>query len=893
MKVEIDPVWPWSELPQFLADCADPVVPLLLWSTALLALALPLLLLLRLTRRQHWQLLFTAGLLFVAQFLWVAWASWPSSVSQSGQTADSGEKTDAVTRAVLHSLHDASLGLLLIVPMGLLGWMLRTYFLAPAVTRRRLLAILALRLGAVVCAIVAIARPFLGFPDLTKTSAVIVFLLDDSESMTIQDEADQSRWDRMLRAFRECEPLFARLREEQGIEVQYFRFARDVGAWDPANPGKPDGQRTDIGWALHWLHDNRDRRPIRGLFLLSDGRNNLVQKVNDEPILALPQARRWSRLCPLHTVLLGSPNTAFGQRDVAVTRVTPASSLVQVKTEMILLARIDAPGFEGRDVKVRVFIDDVEVPDVAIETLQRKGDDLVYEECKNGLVTLKDLRNNEVRVKRLYAPTEPGEYKLTVKVGDRNAKEHQALPGEVNKTNNEASTLISVIKGGISVLMVDRQRAGEPQLIYDALRSDPRIRLRMVWLGSAGPVNRKTAEDLFRFDKEKYDVILLGDVKAEQLTAVNKEALKQIAGLLNQGGGLAMLGGYSTFGNGDWKGTALEPFLPVDLNQTGQDDDEIRMTPTDAGLKFYGMGLASGLNENKKAWEELPSLDGRAIIRARDPVKFPSDMILAEAVPVNPAKRIQYENEGKRRPLLVTVQMGNKTRVLAFAGDTTYRWTATPEGRAKHSRFWRQMTVWLANMEKDDGNVWAKPDARDVPVGAELGFSVGINGKGGLPLPNGVFEVDVQTPSKRLKRVNTARVGSEDRGLFKPEEPGEYVIKVKGTARDAEGKEVTGTAEARFLAHEEDVEMAEWAADKVFMDKLAKEGRGKAVTVSEMSGLLKDLLTPSTLDNNKPKQIRWPNWTSKEPSGFLPLFMLIFVGLLTAEWFLRRRWGLV
>ncbi len=147
-------------------------------------------------------------------------------------------------------------------------------------------------------------------------------------------------------------------------------------------------------------------------------------------------------------------------------------------------------------------------------------------------------------------------------------------------------------------------------------------------------------------------------------------------------------------------------------------------------------------------------------------------------------------------------------------------------------------------------------------------------------------------PNKQLKRVSTARSGSEERGLFRAEMPGEYIIRVKGKARDPEGNEVTGTAEAHFLAHEEDVEMAEWSADKAFMDKLAKEGRGRAVTAAELPGLLKDLLAPSSLDS-KPKLIAWPDWRSNRKSSFLPLFMLIFAAFLTGEWFLRRRWGMV
>jgi hypothetical protein len=162
-------------------------------------------------------------------------------------------------------------------------------------------------------------------------------------------------------------------------------------------------------------------------------------------------------------------------------------------------------------------------------------------------------------------------------------------------------------------------------------------------------------------------------------------------------------------------------------------------------------------------------------------------------------------------------------------------------------------------------------------------------------LPDGVYEVEVQTPSKQVRRVNAARSGSEDRGVFKPDEAGEYVIKVKGKAKDPEGTEISGTAEARFLVHEEDVEMAEWSADKTLMDKLAKEGRGRAVTAAKLPDLLRDLLAPAAQDG-KTKLVSWPNWKSdpkKEGrSSFLVVFFLMFVACLTGEWLLRRRWGM-
>lgn len=862
MRFEVDPIWPWSELNRFLADSADPVVVLLIWATGVLALVLPLVLT-RANPLQRRNLLAGSALWFVVQFIWVARAAAP---------------TPGVGLA--EQLRNASLGLLLIVPMGLIGLMLRTYLLAPALTRRRLLWLVALRMAAVVCCVAAVARPYLGFPDSTRTRAVLVFLIDDSESMTIQDEAGSSRWDRMLRALKECEPHLARLVNEQGIDAVFYRFARDAGPWQLDSPGKPEGKRTDIGAALRWLYDNRDRRPLRGLFVVSDGRNNGRQS-----IAPLTEVRRWRKLgCPVHTVLLGSPNTPNGQQDIAVTRVTPASSLVQVKSEMVALARIDAPGFEGFKVKVRVFIDGKEVNDAKIETLQHKGEDVAYEKSEDGQITLKETRNNEVRI-RLSAPDQPGEYKLTVRVDDPRRRDHP-LPDERNAANNEASTLISAIKGGISVLLVDRQRAGEPQLIFDDLKSDPRVRPRVVWLGKAGAFD-PAAKDLFNFAQQKYDVIILGDVTAAQMRAVNPSALDEIVRLVDGGAGLVMLGGYSTFGNGDWKGTPLEPLLPVELTPQGEVEEPIRVTPTEQGLRLYGyvLGLAGGTQESRAAWARLPVLDGMMKLKHR---QGPLVNVLATA------RRDKPRNAAERAEELdfLVAQNYGKGRVLAFAGDTTYRWTGTPEGRLLHSRFWRQMTVWLAQQEGAGGNVWVKPDVRDVPVGTDVGFTVGVRNKGGIDLPNGVFEVDVLLPNKQLKRVSTARTGSEDRGVYRPEVAGEYTIKVTGSARDPEGNLVSGTGEARFLAHEEDVEMAEWSADKAFMDKLAKEGRGRAATAAELPGLLRDLLAPTALDN-KAKLVPWPDWRSTKKSSFLPLFALIFVGVLTGEWLLRRRWGLV
>ena len=94
------------------------------------------------------------------------------------------------------------------------------------------------------------------------------------------------------------------------------------------------------------------------------------------------------------------------------------------------------------------------------------------------------------------------------------------------------------------------------------------------------------------------------------MKAIQPDVLDQIAKQVERGAGFLMIGGYSSFGDGDWKGTPVEPMLPVDLSVRGQVEGGpggIKMVPTDEGLRLYShvlrhrrrrrQGGASGVGE--------------------------------------------------------------------------------------------------------------------------------------------------------------------------------------------------------------------------------------------------------------------------------------------------------
>jgi uncharacterized membrane protein len=495
------------------------------------------------------------------------------------------------------------------------------------------------------------------------------------------------------------------------------------------------------------------------------------------------------------------------------------------------------------------------------------------------VVPLTLTSGNEVRVKTT-APATPGEVKLTVRVEDPN-REGKPLDGEVSAANNEKTTYLTVTKEGLSVLMVDKLRGWEPQAICDALSRDPRIHLYPVWLRGGRAAGN--AADLFRFERQQYDVILLGDVTSEQMESVSPGALAHLEGLVGKGAGLMMIGGNSTFANDQWSATPLRDLLPVDIAgpgvERGQVAGKVGMEPTDAGLRLFSylLRLSDTVKDPRAAWKELQTLDGMTRLGK------PKDGI-GTVLAVN-------ANGGE--PLLVAGQYG-AGRTLAFGGDTTGRWIRDEKTREMHNRFWRQVIVWLARQEEAGGNVWVRPDGRRFPVRSEVGFTAGLNGKGGVALPGGTFRAEVTGPDGTKTDVSVTNTADGFRGVFtRADVPGEYRLAVHGEGRDAAANEdVRGDATARFLVYDDDVELTNRAANHDLLRKLAAAGGGTCRRGEELRQFLEEMLQ-RPIGRERPKMRLVPDWRTTGTSPFLVGYFVAFVLILSCEWLLRRRWGMV
>jgi uncharacterized membrane protein len=545
-----------------------------------------------------------------------------------------------------------------------------------------------------------------------------------------------------------------------------------------------------------------------------------------------------------------------------------------MKGDLTIKAVIDAPGFVGTKFQPRLFIDGAEVSPnkLLLDDKEIKGEDPKFRRA-NG---------NELKL-ICTAPAKPGEVKVTVRIdGPGN---EGAQPGR------EMSTYVTITKEGFSVLFVDRARFSEPQLIIDHLAKEKRINLHRVWFRKDEGASISQT-DLFKFEEQKYDVIILGDVTPSQiLNSGNKQAFSVIKDLVEKGAGLLFLGGNQVGRSGWNKVDELKELLPVTADVVNRLNGQVRMRPANndaSGPDRFMLRLDANPVTNLAHWNKLRPLNGMSPLgRLKSQNEFQSGgapVVLAES--------------DKGEPMLVWKPFG-KGRVLVFAGDTTMNWMNdldNEDGLRDFERFWQRTILWLARQEDSESNIKVDLPSRRLPSGEGFDFGVALTNKGGNDVKNATFAATLIGPDNRERPLTIGRDKDGAHGTVDKDAvstAGEYRIRVSAHGQDSDGADVKGDPrEVRFIVYQDETETTVRAANHDFLKKLAADGGGKFHQADELSGFLKHLAA-QPLPHGRPKANLWPDWRNNHLSGFLVAFFLGFVALLSVEWFLRRRWGLV
>jgi uncharacterized membrane protein len=698
-----------------------------------------------------------------------------------------------------------------------------------------------LRLLALLLCLLAALRPSIFLNEKKKKDASIVVLIDTSGSMLINDEVrGQSRWSVASQAVKQARDFGKSLPPE--LDLRVFGFDSKVGdakLGELIEDTKPAGRETAPGAAMLEIRkriEGSGRRTAR-LVMISDFATNS----GSDPLDAARSLK--GQGVPVITVGLGTENAGAVHRDIKVRDIS-AGPTVFVKNRLTVQGHILAKGFTNQTLKVELLVEGQSEPVAKTEVRVPDSSDVIP---ITGLS---------------YTPQTPGDKQITLRVAKQD--------GELVLTNNEISTFVTVLSGGLNVLFLQGSNfTWDYRFLMRSIMRSPDIQVegRLIRRPAQGDVGEL---DDAEFTPGKYNVYVLSDLPADFLSN-NQQKLMVEA--VKKGAGFMMLGGRSSFGAGGWAGTPIEDILPASIHP-GDGELEppggLKFVPSTTGLDSFVLQVGATRAETAKIWDALPPIMGANRFGERKAL----------------AKILATSQGPDAEPLMLSLETGN-SRTIAYGGDTWVWARFSEEGRLAHRKLWRQIIFWLAHKENDSENhVKVTLDRRRVSVGEKLDIAASARDSKGTSIPNVRYETRVERDGPELtsEMVELYDQGEEARGSVyatdKIGRPGNYTVT---TIARRDGNEI-GRDRSRFLVYQDDRELENPSADLKMAREIAEITGGEPVTPERLSGYLKGIDRSVYTEYLSLSEYKvWDNWP----------FLLIFTALLTIEWWLRKRHGWV
>ena len=419
--------------------------------------------------------------------------------------------------------------------------------------------------------------------------------------------------------------------------------------------------------------------------------------------------------------------------------------------------------------------------------------------------------------------------------------------------------------GGLSIGLFRRSIDESPDIELDFQWTQFPKKSRPTW-----PLDVKQM-----LDARSYDVLILSDIDS---AAIGRDNCSLIADLIADGKGLMMLGGRQSFGAGGYQQTALAEVLPVQMGRLQRQrpdqplrtdlhrTEELTMIPT---TDHFVTRLADRAN-NLTTWESLPKLTG------------------ANRFGEVSERAIVLAKTADGMPLLVAGEYG-VGRVLAMAGDSTYRWIRY-DRQLEHKRFWRQSILWLARKEDSiRRDVWIDLEQRRFPIGAGAAFTLGARDATGEEIPDTAFQVELVLPTGEVRTHSVTQHEGTWSGTTGPlDQPGEYSLRVVAILG---GKEL-GTATRPFVVQANDLELSDPAANPNQIQALTQvtsAAGGRTIAMEQLPELIKSIID-NPPETEEEIEMRWQ--FADQPKGAWSYF-ICFVVVLSGEWWLRKKWHMV
>ena len=692
----------------------------------------------------------------------------------------------------------------------------------------------------------------------------MVYLVDCSRSMAL--DRPLPRLDVVKQAITQSGRLVT---TNPSPHVSTYRFGDGLAATTNLSDLSATDDSTRLLESLYRLPSHFADGPPAGVVIFSDGRTN--ETAGFEEIAA-----GYRRLgVPLHVFPVGSPVTG----DVAIENViAPRDAARGTKVPVRVVVR--SRGHVGQRAEIRIRLQS-EPNQPLLATLP---------------ITLTDGNQiHELRVDHRVA----GPSQLVAEV--------PPLAGEAVEENNRVRFTIGVRKQKVRVIYMEGTLSNEYHWVRDALLEDPNIECVAMEVDNQYAARQR----LYRVDDRNrgypttreelsaYDVIICSDIARSAFT---QDQIDWTAELVNKrGGGFAMVGGNTSFGAGFWDQTAWDKLIPVDMS--GQANSPGRGTCW--GLQFKVTVPKAA--EDHPIWRIVDNPVKNKQVLARMPMFTGSNLV--ERIKPG-AMALGYSDRNLPRvgvmPVFACESYG-KGRTFAMTTDTTVDWGVYFErdwgenGDNRYFRkFWRNVVLWLAENS----------------VGA--GRRLRVETDKVLYRPGDPIQLSAQAYDEKLEetqryrivaRLRSAGSGAQSTALqeaaLKPR-PGEAVyhgnlttpslnqLPLPANAGPApprlaafdvtayDGERVAAQTTLDVQVIDDPIEYQDPRPDPARLEQLAQDSGGSVLHTAEQ---LADILNSCKIAPGETVVRKIPLW---DHTGL----WLLLLSLLTADWILRRWWGL-
>ncbi|OHB71920.1 MAG: hypothetical protein A2V70_10445 [Planctomycetes bacterium RBG_13_63_9] len=717
-----------------------------------------------------------------------------------------------------------------------------------ALKARQWQTLLALRIVAIVLIVLLLFRPVFSYQRDLERRKALIFLLDSSSSMSISDDATGVT--RFNQARRQIQSWWEKLQKDFDLHlIGFSERARPLArGQQELSALAPDGKATSLSRALVSAARLRgqDDRPVKAeaVILLSDGVHNSARNPLDVAI-KMPMA--------VHTVGVGaSLRSDVSYRDIQLTGIDCPDRLMLNNIAKIT-ASVEGVGLAGRVVQA---------------ILEQDGEKIGQVE-----LTLDGVEGPQ-EVTFEFRPTSTGRHTYAAHV--------PVASEEKIEENNRRSAVSMVVEPGIRVLYIEGTiRAEYGALVARFLAKDPDLEFCALVQTRPNVFEKRSnieGLDLTTIPNDAetigtFDVFIFGDLDATYIRGAQQELFAQ---RVREGAGLVMLGGYHSLGPGGYAGTPLGEILPVLVGgrEVGQILDPFLPTLSPEGVRHPIFANISGF---------FPTTQGAAKI---DGLPLLEGCTRVEGARAGATVLASLAAESGTMPVLA-VQPVERGRTAVFCGDTTRNWQQGPRVMGQESpflRFWGQMVRWLAGRSvavETEASITGSTDKGYYEPEEPIRISAVVRDQQGEGTDKATVVARVRGPAGRIDQVGLSTVagpGGHYSGTFEPETADDYEITIEATV----GETKLSTDKMVVEVGRPNMEFEKLDLDEKMLGQIAVDAGGRYFHITTADYLVEQL------DRTQQKTREQIALKLYHP---LP-FWLLFVGVLTGEWILRKRFQL-